>query len=298
MDGANAASAGSPSKASSLLLRVASGLVLIPIIVAAAWWPISTAILVGLCAALGIRELAGILRAGGYAPRTTLGISIGIALCAAAALQPYTVFDLTGAALAVVVIASLIAEIARHDRSTSLQSWALTLAGALYIGWLLSHFILISQIDAPLRDGWLAAVNMPPGTAWICFTLAITWLQDTAAYFVGRRFGKHRFAPVLSPKKTWEGAIGGFVASILTAMIAVPILGLPVSLPAAALIGAVAGVAGPLGDLAESLIKRQIGIKDSGHLIPGHGGILDRIDSLLFTGPLIYYMVLLTLAFA
>jgi phosphatidate cytidylyltransferase len=298
MDGANAASADSPSKASSLLLRVVSGLVLIPIIVAAAWWPAATAILVAFCAALGVRELAGILRAGGYAPRTNLGIGIGIALCIAAAFQPYTAFDLTGAALAMVVIVSLSAEIARTDRSTSLISWALTLTGALYIGWLLSHFILIGQINTPLRNGWLGAFNIPPGTAWICFTLAITWLQDTAAYFVGRRFGKHRFAPVLSPKKTWEGAIGGFLASVLTAIIAVLILGLPVNMVAAALIGAVAGVAGPLGDLAESLIKRQIGVKDSGQLIPGHGGILDRIDSLLFTGPLIYYMVLLTLAFA
>jgi phosphatidate cytidylyltransferase len=298
MDGANAASAESPSKASSLLLRVVSGLVLIPIIVAAAWWPASTAVLVAICAALGIYELVGIFRAGGYAPRTLLSVVIGVALCAAAALQPYTAFDLTGAALAMVVIVALVAEIARTDRSTSLISWALTITGALYVGWLLSHFIMIGQITTPLRNGWLASINIPPGTAWICFTLAITWLQDTAAYFVGRRFGKHAFAPILSPKKTWEGALGGFLASVLTAMIAVPILGLPVNLFAAALIGAVAGVAGPLGDLAESLIKRQIGIKDSGHLIPGHGGILDRIDSLLFTGPLIYYMVLLTLAFA
>ncbi len=298
MDGANAASADSPSKASSLLLRVVSGLVLIPIILAAAWWPISTAILVGFCVALGIRELAGILRAGGYAPRTNLAIGIGVTLCAAAAFQPYITFDLTGAALAGVVIVALIAEIARQDRSTSLISWALTLTSALYIGWLLSHFILIGQIDLPLRSGWFGTLSIPPGTAWICFSLAITWLQDTAAYFVGRRFGKRPFAPVLSPKKTWEGAIGGFLASVLTAMIAVPLLGLPVSLLAAGLIGAVAGVAGPLGDLAESLVKRQIGVKDSGQLIPGHGGILDRIDSLLFTGPLIYYMILLTLAFA
>jgi phosphatidate cytidylyltransferase len=296
MDGANAASADSQRKPSSLLLRVLSGVVLIPVVVAAAWWPITTALLASFCVALAIYELAGILRAGGYVPRTILGITIGVSLCLAAAFQRYTPLDITGAALAFVVIGSLIAEVVRTDRSTSLISWALTLASALYIGWLLSHFILIGQLDTPLQGGWLAAAQMPPGTAWICFTLAITWLQDTAAYFVGRRFGKRRFAPILSPKKTWEGAIGGFIASILTALIAVPILGLPVSLIAAALLGAVAGVVGPLGDLAESLIKRQIGIKDSGQLIPGHGGILDRADSLLFTGPLIYYMVLLTLA--
>jgi phosphatidate cytidylyltransferase len=99
--------------------------------------------------------------------------------------------------------------------------------------------------------------------------------------------------PYLSPKKSWEGAAGGFVASVLVALLAVPLLGLPLSYPAAALLGIAGGIAGQLGDLAESLIKRQIGTKDIGHLIPGHGGLFDRLDSMLFTAPVLYYLILL-----
>jgi phosphatidate cytidylyltransferase len=128
--------------------------------------------------------------------------------------------------------------------------------------------------------------------AWIILALAVTWLQDTVAYFVGKAYGRTVMAPLLSPKKTWEGAAAGFLASLLTAPLFTLLLGLPISLAGAALIGAAAGIIGPLGDLVESLIKRQIGIKDSGTLIPGHGGLLDRIDSMLFIGPLVYYLAL------
>src|SRR5215213_8224490 len=103
--------------------------------------------------------------------------------------------------------------------------------------------------------------------------MVVTWLQDALAYFAGRSFGRHKMAPTLSPKKTWEGAIGGLVASIGAGVACVALMGLPISLGAGALLGMVGGIIGPLGDLAESLIKRQVGLKDAGHLIPGHGGI-------------------------
>jgi phosphatidate cytidylyltransferase len=295
MDGANAASADSPSRASSLALRIASVSVLIPIVIAAAWWPWSTAILVGVCVALAIFELDGIMRQGGHTPRLWVGLTISLLLCAAAALHQHTPIDLSGAIIGLSIIGSLSYELLPRNRSGSLESWALTFGGAYYVGGLLSYFILLGQLDTPLRGGWLALIHIPPGTSWILLVLAVTWLQDTTAYFVGRAIGRHKMAPVLSPKKSWEGVVGGFVASILSAILAVAILGLPISYATAALIGAAAGVVGPLGDLVESLIKRQIGIKDSGQLIPGHGGILDRIDSLLFTAPVIYYLVLLTL---
>jgi phosphatidate cytidylyltransferase len=101
---------------------------------------------------------------------------------------------------------------------------------------------------------------------------------------------------VLSPKKSWEGAAGGFVAAVLVSMLAVAALGLPLGYAEAALIGAVGGVTAQVGDLVESLLKRQIGLKDIGHLIPGHGGILDRLDSMLFTAPVLYYLILLLTA--
>jgi phosphatidate cytidylyltransferase len=251
---------------------------------------------VAACVALAVVELFAMLRKGGYAPRTGPGLAAGLAFCAATALRPFTGYDLTGAALALAVALTLAFEILPRDRSTSLISWALTFTGAAYIGWLLSAFILLHQLDTPLRGGLLAGANIPPGAAWVMLVLAITWIQDSAAYFVGRSLGRTKMAPILSPKKSWEGFAGGLVASVLTALVAVPILGLPVGYLAAAMIGLVAGVAGPVGDLGESLIKRQVGVKDSGDLIPGHGGILDRMDSLLFTAPVVYFGVLLTLA--
>ncbi|EFO80558.1 phosphatidate cytidylyltransferase [Oscillochloris trichoides DG-6] len=263
--------------------------------IAAAWWYWSSAILVGLCVALATMELYGIMQRGGYAPRLPVGLAISLLLCGAATFQDLVALDLGEAVIAVSILLALTYEILPRDRSTSLVNWALTFAGAYYIGGLLSYFILLAQLDTPLRGGWLAFLHIPPATSWIFLVLAMTWLQDTAAYFVGRSFGKHRMAPILSPKKSWEGAIGGFVTSVLTAMLATLLLGLPISYAAAALIGAAAGIAGPIGDLVESLIKRQIGIKDSGQLIPGHGGILDRIDSLIFTAPVTYYLILLTL---
>jgi phosphatidate cytidylyltransferase len=272
--------------------------VLIPAIVAAGWWSPATALLVAACVSLGIVELFALLRQGGFTPRLGPGIAAGLAFCAAATLRPYTRLDLTGLALALAVALTLAYELLPRDRGASLQSWALTFTGAVYIGWLLSAFILLRQLDTPLQGGLLAPLGIPPGAAWLFLVLAITWIQDSAAYFVGRSLGRHKMAPVLSPKKTWEGFAGGMAASILTAVIALPLLGLPIGYLAAALIGAAAGVAGPLGDLGESLMKRQIGVKDSGSLIPGHGGILDRMDSLLFTGPVVYYGVLLALAFA
>lgn len=271
---------------------------LIPAIVAAGWWSPATVLVVAVCIVLGIVELFALLRQGGFTPRLGPGLAVGLLLCAAAALRPLTSVDLTGLALALGVGLTLSVELLPHDRSASLQSWALTFAGAVYVGWLLSAFILLRQLDTPLRGGLLAPLGIPAGAAWLFLVLAITWIQDSAAYFVGRSLGRTPMAPILSPKKTWEGFAGGMAASILTALAAVPLLGLPIGLAAAALIGAAAGVAGPLGDLGESLMKRQIGVKDSGNLIPGHGGILDRMDSLLFTGPVVYYGVLLSLAFS
>ncbi len=298
MDGASDASADLAKRPSSLSSRLASVAVLIPAIVVAGWWPPATALAVAIAVILGIVELFALLRQGGFAPRLGPGIALGLALVLVAFLRPVIGYDLTGLALTLGVALTLAYELLPRDRSASLQSWALTFTGAIYIGWLLSTFILLHQIDAPLGRGLLAPLRIPSGTAWLFLVLAITWLQDSAAYFVGRSLGRTKMAPVLSPKKTWEGFAGGMAISVLTAVAAVPLLGLPIGYLAATLIGLAAGIAGPLGDLGESLIKRQLGVKDSGTLIPGHGGILDRMDSLLFTAPVVYYGALLALALA
>lgn len=292
MDSANAASAASPRSKGALAQRVASALVLLPLVIVLVWWSRWTVVAAVLAlAALGLIELYGAFARGGYRPRTALGIGVALALALAVAFGQVGSFALLPLVVTLAVMISLVAELPQHDQPSALPSWALTLAGAFYLGWLPSHFILLRDLSTPLRAAPLGLLHMDPGAAWVYTVLAITWLQDTLAYFVGRSWGRHRMAPALSPKKTWEGAIGGLVASVVTGALCVALLGLPISIVAGAALGLVGGVVGPLGDLAESLIKRQVGLKDAGHLIPGHGGLLDRADSLLFTGPALFYLI-------
>jgi len=293
MDSANAASAVSPKNKSSLTQRVLSALVLLPLVAVLVYWSIwSVAAAVVAGTVLGLIELYGACAQGGYHPRVAIGVASALGLIVALALRSVTGSDLVlTLVITIAIVGSLLAELLYPAQEGALASWGLTLAGAFYVGWLLSHFILLRTLGTPLRAGVLTSLNIEPGAAWIYTILAITWIQDTAAYFVGRRLGRHKMAPVLSPKKTWEGAAGGLVGSILAALLCVWLLGLPVSYGAGALLGLVGSIVGPLGDLSESWIKRQVGLKDSGTLIPGHGGILDRADSLMFTGPVLYYLI-------
>lgn len=161
-----------------------------------------------------------------------------------------------------------------------LPLWVAYPFGILYVVVLLGHFMLLRQL--------------PHGIALIFFVLAITWLADTGGFVVGLSLGRHALAPTLSPKKTIEGLFGGVLFSVLGALIShfwfLPFF----SLGECAILGMGMAIIGTLGDLAESAIKRSVSIKDSGTIIPGHGGVLDRVDSLLFTGPVIYYYVLFT----
>jgi phosphatidate cytidylyltransferase len=156
------------------------------------------------------------------------------------------------------------------------------MAGILYIGWMLSYWVELRSLEA---GKWLVF--------WAMFA---TFASDTVAFFVGRAWGKHLLAPSISAGKTWEGAIGGLLAGIVASIILRIIFPLPFAYWQIALLGCFISIFAQLGDLAESLLKRNTGVKDSGKLIPGHGGILDRIDSLIFTGVVVYYcMVLATL---
>jgi phosphatidate cytidylyltransferase len=293
MDSANAASAASPRNNGSLAQRVLSAALLLPLLVVLVWWSVwSVAATVVMATVAGLVELYSAFRQGGYHPRMLVGIASALAIIMAIGFQPTVAFDLLLPVVTFVIVVSLVAELAYQHQPGSLPSWGLTLAGAFYIAWLLSHFILLRSLSAPaLHDTIFKQLGMQPGVAWIYYTCAITWLQDTSAYFIGRRFGRRKLAPILSPKKTWEGAAGGMIGAILTGIVCVLLLGLPITLLQGALLGLVGGIVGPLGDLSESLIKRQVGLKDAGNLIPGHGGILDRADSLLFTVPILYYLI-------
>ncbi len=135
------------------------------------------------------------------------------------------------------------------------------------------------------------------GRELVILALFTTFACDTSAFFVGRTWGKHHMTPTISPHKTWEGAIGGFAGAVAAAAALCYLLNLgswtlPLSYLEAVGVGCLVGVAAQLGDLLESMLKRRAGVKDSGNLLPGHGGVLDRIDSLVFTGVIVYYFVL------
>jgi phosphatidate cytidylyltransferase len=151
--------------------------------------------------------------------------------------------------------------------------------GIFYISFTLSHFVLVRNLE-----DW---------RPWIFFILIVTYIGDVAAFFTGSRWGKRKLSPLLSPKKTVEGAIGGLFASVLAGC-ACKLLFFSALTGAQALwISAVLSISGQLGDLLESLVKRSYDIKDSGRMLPGHGGILDRVDSILFAGPVGYYLAIL-----
>lgn len=153
-------------------------------------------------------------------------------------------------------------------------SWAASLAGIFYLGWLLSYWVLIMNSF---------------GRDWIYLALFSTFAVDTTAYFVGRAWGRRKMAPTISPGKTWEGALGGLVGAIAGVIVLALLLDVDISYAEMVLLGFLIAVFAQLGDLAESKIKRSMGVKEAGNLIPGHGGILDRLDSIVFTGVVVYY---------
>jgi phosphatidate cytidylyltransferase len=245
-----------------------------PLIVLAVWHGgIPLLLLTGLIVALGLREMTEILAKLGLKPQLWLAVAGGLILVGGAYLYKY---GYPGPTITIILFMHLIATVALYPRYTLMDS-AGTLMGTLYVG-LLSYLYLLRT----LQDDW----------KWLIFMIAGTWASDITAYFVGRAFGRRRIAPVLSPKKTLEGALGGMLGSVLISYLFVLYYpGFP--MPKILLLGLLLGVAAGVGDLLESAFKRQAGVKDSSALIPGHGGILDRFDSAMFTAPLVYYYVLL-----
>jgi phosphatidate cytidylyltransferase len=232
--------------------------------------------LIAALALLGLNEFFRLTRM--YRPLPLAGF-IGLALMISMAwfFSPISVF---GAICAGVLFIALLGLGVGPKRGVTVRM-AVTLLGMLYIGLGFSAVLLLR----PLDDDGLILLTVIFGT----------WAGDTMAYFTGKFFGSTPMAPVLSPKKTWEGFAGGAISTVLL----VVFIGLYTPLgPADSLIlGAVIAVAGPLGDLFESLVKRDVQIKDSGRGIPGHGGVLDRFDALIFTSVSAYFVLTLALGF-
>ena len=256
-----------------LVYRILSAIVLIPVVLWAVYKGGSFYFAaVAIASLLAAHEFYSMMIRGGHRPSYPLGMALTALLLLDARYPPW---QLSRLSLAAALILSLIWHLLQRETRNALVNWSLTLAGALYVGWLASHFI-------SLRD-------LPQGMDWTALALLSTWACDTGAYSVGMAFGRRPFFPHISPHKTWEGAIGGWISGTVVAVLVGSFIGMGVG--HSLILGVVIALAATFGDLAESLLKRQVGVKDSGRLIPGHGGMLDRIDSLLFTVVVVYYYV-------
>jgi phosphatidate cytidylyltransferase len=266
-----------------LAKRILVTIILLPIgiaaILAGGWY--FTA-LVAVFMGLAAWEYSTLFHTGGLKPATLLVVGGTLALVIGRSIN-----GLTSAAwmISLLVLLAMTYHLFSYEfgRDQAATDFAVTLAGVFYIGWIGAYFISLR--------------SLPEGKWWVLVVLPAVWFADGGAYFIGKSFGRHPLSRRLSPNKTWEGYLGGIITGVfLTALFAAiwrvaagsysaitPLRG--------ALVGLVMSIIPTLGDLGESMIKRQMGVKDSGNILPGHGGAFDRIDSWLWAAVLGYYMV-------
>lgn len=255
--------------------RVITALLSLPLLIIAVWFdeplPWFT-ILVAIWGLLAVFEFYRLVAVSEVRSLTAFGLIWTLLFI----LSPHFDYDFTVPLLLTsAIVLSLVWLVLRPQKEGVFLGWVWAIAGILYVGWLLS-FLVGLRLDA--------------GRNWVFFALFTTFGSDTIAFFVGRALGRHRLAPSISPNKTWEGAIGGvFGAIIVSLLFTLPTpLNLPLSYGQAVLLGLLVSVFGQFGDLVESLLKRNTGVKESGKIIPGHGGFLDRMDSVVFAGVVVY----------
>jgi len=260
-----------------------STLIGVPVVAAIVWfgmpWVTILAVIWGLGAA---NEFYGLVkRARGAAPLTYFGlvwVALFIISPHANLLSPLPrIFLSPNFLLAAAVIFPLVILLGRKSKENAFADWAWTIAGILYIGWLLSFMVALRIMD--------------DGRGWIFLAILCTFASDISAYLTGKFFGRHKLAPYISPNKTREGAVGGVAGSVILSIAVAVLFNLPVTYWQAAILGVLISIVGQLGDLVKSLFKRNMEVKDSGNVLPGHGGFLDRMDSLAFAGVTVYYFV-------
>lgn len=270
------------------------GVVLVAIVPALLGSPVYS-IVIALVALGALYELYRSFQRIGVRPSMWSGTLILVALFIIAGTDaPF--LALMGAMTAYTLV-SLAQHLVKKDIAGSLTDWVFSLSGVLYVGFTMMHFVLIRRIQGPSEAGWVERADSligdggaSLGLAWLLVVLVTTWLTDVFAYLIGRQWGTTKLIPHVSPGKTRVGAIAGIVAGTLTGGIAGLVFGVPVPFAIMLIVGGVIAIGAMIGDLCESMIKREIGIKDMGSIIPGHGGLLDRIDALLITIPLTYYL--------
>ena len=248
------------------------------------------ALLIGIVAVLAAREFYSMVERKPARPLRLLGCATAAAFVALAAVTPSAGPEDAGF-VTVIVLATLTIAVAaiwlRGVEGEPILSISTTLAGALYTGLLLSFAVFLRHLPG--------SVDARHGTLLLLAPVLLTWTSDTFAYFVGRAWGTRKLIPRVSPGKTVQGAVGAVVGSMLVSVLYALLLNqfptYRLGLGEALLFGLAISIAAQVGDLVESLMKRDAGVKDSGTLLPGHGGALDRFDSLLFTLPVAYFLL-------
>jgi phosphatidate cytidylyltransferase len=233
---------------------------------------------------IGQHELFEAARRRGYRPQTLVAYFFGLMLVAVSTVWPSAAHLQIAVSIAFVVVC-LSAEVA-WSSPTHLANLGVTLLGYFYVAWLFSFILLLRA----LRPGDMASIlgwQVPFGWAALVYVLGVTWFSDTAAFAVGRRYGRRKLCPAISPHKTVEGSYGAVCVAVMASLLFGAAMGLGVG--HCLLLGLAMGVVGQVGDLAKSILKREAGLKDFGSLLPGHGGILDRFDAVLFNVVIAYY---------
>lgn len=290
-----------PRRLSNLTLRMLTAAAVVPPLI----WVIVSGGLVYLLVVtgiilLGLREFYRLIEEKGAHPLEGYGLAAGAALPVVAWFgNEYHATMLMTA----VLLAVMVAQVGKAQISEALASISGTFFGVFYVGWLLSHAIVLRRFHDIVASKWGAgaAADVPAGAGifYMLFTLGVVVMCDAGAYFAGRAYGRRKLAPAISPGKTVEGALGGVGAGILTGLLFKgvfdgfwPELSAALTWTASLLFGFVLSLVGIIGDLVESLLKRDAATKDTGALLPGMGGVLDRIDSNLLAIPVMYYMLL------
>jgi phosphatidate cytidylyltransferase len=263
-----------------LVERVVVGLLLIPLaalVICLGGWPYALAITLVLCIAGW--EYWRMMQNGGFSP--SLFLLVG-GITAFGLVQQFFSHTVNEYTFTFLILATMTVSVCRFElgEEQPASNFALNIAGLVYLGWMGSYLISLR--------------NLPDGIWWVAVTLPAAWASDVGAFFIGSQIGKHRLAPRVSPRKSWEGYLGGLPFAVAWSVgmawfaqgqvaAITPIKG--------AILGMAIGLTAPLGDLFESLLKRQFGIKDTSHILPGHGGVMDRIDSTLWTGAISFFLI-------
>jgi phosphatidate cytidylyltransferase len=263
---------------SNLALRALTAVVALPLVGALIVWrePLGFGVLVLVVAMLALIEYTNMTLASASRRLRGVVVALGVALAAALYLRPE--LGLVWALVAVVAVSTAVllepGEIAGAGARLGLAGF-----GIVYLGVLPASLALLHR-------------DAPHGAIWVCATIAVTFGNDTGAYFAGRALGRHKLYPAISPAKTVEGALGGLAAGVAILLVGHATVAPTMTIADCLLVAGPAAVIGPIGDLVESMIKRSVGAKDSGKLLPGHGGMLDRIDALLFVSAWVYVYVI------